>query len=238
MAASGHFGLLGLPRELRDIIYEYALTEQAGLVLTEPSPSRVRAADNPRGPDPNPIKFVCRQLYAETRGLGLRHNKITFPGPFSYELFDKFTKKYCSAANFGQVRRVAILQTTCGRLHTELQGADTISKKYPALSVEVRLDWLSNQQSFQGWCYWGSVVQRAIRGTFPVLASAELRDSANRAAPYRCASQDGFWADSTAVQVFPRSFDEDELRRTAPYSDIDDVDGWVAQSKQWFQEGF
>ncbi|KAI4684042.1 hypothetical protein J4E81_009205 [Alternaria sp. BMP 2799] len=238
MAASEHLGLLGLPRELRDMIYGYALTEQAGLVLTEPCPSRLRAADNPRGPDPNPLKFVCRQLYAETRGLGLRHNKIIFPGPFSYELFDKFTKKYCSAANFGQARRVAILQTAPSRLLNELQGADTISKKYPALSVEVRLDWLSDQQSFQGWCWWGSVVQRAIRGTFPVLASAKLRDSASRAVLYRGAFRGGFWADSTAVQVFPRSFDEDELRRTAPYSDIDDVDDWVAQCKQWFQEGF
>ncbi|KAI4931143.1 hypothetical protein J4E85_003732 [Alternaria conjuncta] len=238
MAASGHFRLLDLPRELRDMIYEYALTEKAGLVVLKSTPSRLRAADNPRGPDPNSLKFVCRQLYAETKGLGLRYNKLTFPSSFSYELFDKFTKKHCSPANFGRVGSVAILQTSSARLHMELQAADTISKRYPALSVEVRLDWLSGQHSLQAWHWEGSVAQCAIRGTFPVLASAELKDSAGRLAQYRSIPRDGFWADSTAVQVFPKSFDEEELRRTDPYSDIEDVDGWVAQCKQWFQEGF
>ena len=236
MAASGHFRLLDLPRELRDMIYEYALTEKAGLVVLKSSPSRLRAADNPRGPDPNSLKFVCRQLYAETKGLGLRYNKLTFPGSFSYELFDKFTKKHCSPANFGRVGSVAILQTSSARLHMELQAADTISKKYPVLSVEVRLNWLHNRMSLGTWSWMGMLAQRATRGTFPELASATQITSA--AVHFSYDSQDTFWADSTAVQVFPMSFDEDELRRTDPDSGIEDVDGWVAQCKQWFQEGF
>jgi hypothetical protein len=130
MAASGHFRLLDLPRELRDTIYEYALTEKAGLVISRSFPSCVRPLDDQYGSDPNPLKFVCHQLYKETKDLGLRYNKLTFSGSFSFDLFRKFTEKHCSRAHFGRVKTIVILLMSRHRLCQELQAADAIGKEY------------------------------------------------------------------------------------------------------------
>ncbi|KAI4915123.1 hypothetical protein J4E90_005162 [Alternaria incomplexa] len=77
--------LLALPRELRDIIYEYALTEDEGLLLFERrtlgepySSRRIFEGRRPTDPDveSNRLKYVCRQLYDETKGLGLGLNDL------------------------------------------------------------------------------------------------------------------------------------------------------------------
>ena len=72
--------LLDLPRELRDMIYEYALTEDQGLLLVERDDTQ-KSFRGCRPTDPstesNCLKYVCRQLYYETKGLGLGLNDLT-----------------------------------------------------------------------------------------------------------------------------------------------------------------
>jgi hypothetical protein len=72
--------LLDLPRELRDMIYEYALTEDQGLLLVERDDTQ-KSFKGCRPTDPstesNCLKYVCRQLYYETKGLGLGLNDLT-----------------------------------------------------------------------------------------------------------------------------------------------------------------
>jgi hypothetical protein len=72
--------LLDLPREIRDMIYEYALTEDQGLLLVEHDDTQ-KSFRGCRPTDPstesNCLKYICRQLYYETKGLGLGLNNLT-----------------------------------------------------------------------------------------------------------------------------------------------------------------
>jgi hypothetical protein len=76
--------ILALPRELRDIVYDYALTEDDGLLLVERSHPNASTrsfkgcSHNSRNWDANRLQHVCRLLYAETKGLGLGLNELTF----------------------------------------------------------------------------------------------------------------------------------------------------------------
>jgi hypothetical protein len=70
--------LLQLPAELRESIYEYALTEPKGLPW--------KSVSDAEGGPANSLKLVCRQLYAKTSGLGFKYNApcspfLTFPSP-------------------------------------------------------------------------------------------------------------------------------------------------------------
>jgi hypothetical protein len=62
--------LLQLPAELRKHIYEHALTNPEGLPW--------KCLFNTEGGPANSLKLVCRQLHAETAGLELKYNAITF----------------------------------------------------------------------------------------------------------------------------------------------------------------
>jgi hypothetical protein len=81
--------LLRLPREIRDIIFEYALTFVNGLV--KGSSKELYLADSTvanqddeqaRMTEANRLKYVCPQIYHETRGLLLcLNNTIRMRGP-------------------------------------------------------------------------------------------------------------------------------------------------------------
>ncbi|KAF2023919.1 hypothetical protein EK21DRAFT_118292 [Setomelanomma holmii] len=83
--------LFSLPRELRDIIYDLALTEDNGLILKRrviapcdsSPPSFVALWHKPDRKEANQLKYVCRQLYHETKGVELRLNKVV-PGISSW----------------------------------------------------------------------------------------------------------------------------------------------------------
>lgn len=97
--------LLTLPQEIRDIIYEFALTEKYGLIYQEDEHGVGRlcsgnlrrivkacrfqeygweSEDNNDGkrlrklPVANQLQFTCRQLRQETKGVGLRLNRVVF----------------------------------------------------------------------------------------------------------------------------------------------------------------
>ncbi|KAI4953366.1 hypothetical protein J4E86_006909 [Alternaria arbusti] len=130
--------LLDLPRELRNIIYEYALTEEDGLLVQEWPTMHPKAAGAKYGTDANQLKFTCRQLYTETTGLGLRYNKVTFGGPCGFESFEGFIGVDCTPAHFGRVKRVVIVQERRDKMYQELKRAHAIGEAYPALSIDIR----------------------------------------------------------------------------------------------------
>jgi hypothetical protein len=113
--------LTRLPRELRDMIYEYALTEDGGLVAdVKPKASNALPEFRPRRLDnlkdhraSNQLRLVCRQLYLETTGLGIRYNDITFVDTCyesrisAYVNFTRFVES-CSRKQFDKMRRITI----------------------------------------------------------------------------------------------------------------------------------
>jgi len=79
---------LCLPNELRNQIYEYALSEPEGLhyrFAGNKAPrlfSKVEASPKENGPpfslEANQLKYACRQLWHETKGYGLKFNALNF----------------------------------------------------------------------------------------------------------------------------------------------------------------
>ncbi|KAF2735876.1 hypothetical protein EJ04DRAFT_182573 [Polyplosphaeria fusca] len=87
-SADGTCHLFRLPRELLDIIYEFALTEDQAL-FSLPTTDRKIAGGYSRQSkklflckfghkEANRIKYTCKKLFFETRGLSIRYNVITF----------------------------------------------------------------------------------------------------------------------------------------------------------------
>jgi len=114
--------LLALPRELRDIIYEYALTEDNGLLLFERrtlgepySPQRIFEGRRPTDPDveSNRLKYVCRQLYHETKGLGLKLNDLAMHSRRQVEAFVAFLDT-CSDSQQQCIRKVTLSDALLG----------------------------------------------------------------------------------------------------------------------------
>jgi hypothetical protein len=69
------------------MIYEYALTEDAGLIketplfsLSDNLDGRFCVADGPNRRRSNQLKLVCKQLHDETAGMELALNTLTFQG--------------------------------------------------------------------------------------------------------------------------------------------------------------
>ncbi|KAF2115344.1 hypothetical protein BDV96DRAFT_575321 [Lophiotrema nucula] len=71
--------LLRLPGELRNRIYEYTTFEPHGLFYGTSAIGKPTLFSNfERTHECNQLKYACRQLYAETKGLGLGCGMITF----------------------------------------------------------------------------------------------------------------------------------------------------------------
>ncbi|KAF1944323.1 hypothetical protein EJ02DRAFT_98719 [Clathrospora elynae] len=77
--------LLRLSAELRNDIYQYVLTPDCKLFFSEAKPGRKARVVFENGDEHqefNQIKYVCRQLYAETAGLEAKYNMIYVHGSF------------------------------------------------------------------------------------------------------------------------------------------------------------
>lgn len=71
--------LLGLPRELRDIIYAYALHSPEGLFYHRHDDYKTLLSSSPdSATEFNQLKYACRMLYAETAGFEILHSDLVF----------------------------------------------------------------------------------------------------------------------------------------------------------------
>jgi hypothetical protein len=142
------------------MIYELALIKEGGLVTKATSRrqdwTRFRAINKKKrtGKASNLLRYVCRQLYAETNGLGLWYNDLTFrfrPGRGSstvYDLFDRFYKS-CLANMLVDIRRFMILdlktQPSLKQVNPErLLSPPLIQfcRLFPKTTVVVGFNWL------------------------------------------------------------------------------------------------
>ncbi|KAF1978826.1 hypothetical protein BU23DRAFT_563717 [Bimuria novae-zelandiae CBS 107.79] len=113
-----------IPQGLRDMIYEYALTDSDGLFyrftradadanIFRMVASREAAAD-PTAMESNQLKYVCRQLHNETAGLEIGFNDLTFyrtndTDPVLWDSLGGFLGS-CSPSVPTRIRNVALEQ--------------------------------------------------------------------------------------------------------------------------------
>ncbi|KAH7064397.1 hypothetical protein BKA63DRAFT_572304 [Paraphoma chrysanthemicola] len=146
-----------LPRELRDIIYEYALTENGGLAVDmwdDFSHALVfRAAkENGTREDSNQLRLVCRQLHSETNSLGLHYNDITLKDArhgrdvWAYAQFARLVKSV-APTQLAAITRIILLDYFAELVDTRVlprYGPDSAvqqhCRNYPGTDVVVRLN--------------------------------------------------------------------------------------------------
>ncbi|KAH4068847.1 hypothetical protein HBH98_077440 [Parastagonospora nodorum] len=107
--------LLALPAEIRNLIYEFALTRDEVRVHWVTGTTRLRlkpelrVSSNPKA-SINQLKFVSRQLYQETAGTELKYNRVVFDDSSpsaSTKRFFRFVTS-CSAPKLQWLRQVVI----------------------------------------------------------------------------------------------------------------------------------
>jgi hypothetical protein len=119
--------LIRLPRELRDLVFEYALSFEGGLIADvvnatgqdstgndSTAVTRFHAKESLEKMKANQLRLVCRQFYAESDRLELRYNDITFVdtnGQFNALTNFVHFYKNCPAAQLQFVRCVTILDS-------------------------------------------------------------------------------------------------------------------------------
>ncbi|KAF2649551.1 hypothetical protein K491DRAFT_683736 [Lophiostoma macrostomum CBS 122681] len=169
-SSGGAHHFLELPGELRNQIYDFALYEPDGLhyqyQLHDESFKLYRSSckreDVAKHTEANQLKYVCRQLYAETAGYGLGLNSLKFTRisllhPSAAQQFLAFVEA-CSASQLHQIRQVD-LDTHINVLKTK-KGPTNIDVKWtlecggPILDV-IRFCWAHpkatvNIRSFEG----------------------------------------------------------------------------------------
>lgn len=74
--------LFSLPRELRDLIYDYVLTSRSGLTArADRATGRIvefyDASAGADAPKFNQLQYVSHQLRKETRGLAMKNNVLS-----------------------------------------------------------------------------------------------------------------------------------------------------------------
>ncbi|KAF1848625.1 uncharacterized protein K460DRAFT_427813 [Cucurbitaria berberidis CBS 394.84] len=213
--------LFELPRELRDLIYEYALTEVGGLVINGIPTSRLaggsgyfHAGDNKGAKhDANQLKFVCRLLHSETAGLGLRYNDVTFHGTrhkTGVALFQQFVFYECSKMHLQRIKKVTITYRHVSWAH-KYRGPrlETVTKQLgltrlctdqfaaycqanPATEINIRVGKVSHKVSWGDWVVFVMLLHHA----HGVTASVDTGPKGPGGIPRN-------------VRIFPASFDEE-----------------------------
>jgi hypothetical protein len=114
----GHCAFFKLPAEIRNLVYQFALTEEHEIGYGDirnlecnfdlkVQPLIILTVD--REMPFNQLKYVSRQLYAETAGFGLKRNTLSFRGSGCYSMirFKHFVNN-CSTYQQGQIRKVVV----------------------------------------------------------------------------------------------------------------------------------
>lgn len=168
--------LLALPREIRDIIYEYALTEVDGLVIIETSNQKTSTSKfklcygDEKYEEANQMKFACRQLHVETRGLGLKLNKLRFMSNCHMMSFRRFLST-CSIKQQQSLRRIT-LSFRYGYLRTHYALITTIRPNLlafctanPQCEMIIRLKSYYTSKSLLKKIIYGSQLQYLLHQT-------------------------------------------------------------------------
>ena len=257
----GRCPLLELPRELRDMIYEYALAEVGGLVKDSSfavEPTGVAghfyaAGDGTDKRDANQLKFVSRQLHSETAGLGLRYNDLTFYhnlDQFGIDIFEDFVIHECSSIHLKRIKNVLVVvrpfeydHLTVGRpFGVPLSDNFTAyCQANPSTTITLRLELFDGSTGFHEWLEIGSIMQYAMRRTVPDISP--LVDMPKLLGWCKRWIKQDFGDPFTIppnIRIFPAEFVEATFLQSALDSGFlkQQVGEWVEQCKRWCDEGF
>ncbi|KAF1848573.1 uncharacterized protein K460DRAFT_353539 [Cucurbitaria berberidis CBS 394.84] len=193
-SSPGHFPLLALPRELRDIIYHYALSYDRGLAV-EISCNR---AFEPRThmrilgqhddcltqTRADILKLVCAQLRDDTRGLIFKLNSevdlhgMSYATPSSYS-FRLFISQLPSEKFYVHLKRVtihgypgvistALMPMTFKELAGYAAGFKTFCEQYQKTLVVLQFRNIVQVDS-NTWYFWAGALQEVLRGASPLI---------------------------------------------------------------------
>jgi hypothetical protein len=106
--------LFRLPRELRDLVYDFTLKSESPTidVASDASPNAQLYRSSSLPLHANQLQFVCRQLCAETSSIASGWRELTFGSTSSkpaIEIFYGFLQR-CSFLQADAIRRIVILQ--------------------------------------------------------------------------------------------------------------------------------
>ena len=129
--------ILRLPRELRDLIYEYYTQVQGGYTYNFMT-NKLKQADG--RPISHSLVFACRQTASELRDIFFRLNTITFSTYFSEStrIEAGFLNTLCRVINF---KKKKLVQYLAPRLLTPTM-VQAAMDEYPQFS-QILVDWIS-----------------------------------------------------------------------------------------------
>ncbi|KAF2478323.1 uncharacterized protein BDR25DRAFT_309095 [Lindgomyces ingoldianus] len=260
--SDGRCLLLSIPRELRDEIYEYALSEDNGLTV-QPTNNGFKLwaiwhkHDEEVRRDPTPLKLVCHQLYEETKDLVLKLNPLLFSSTDTVrgtKLFTNFIQNGCSPTNHQLIKKVIIREGTHHDVDLSAGFQGFVSTKSPSVlfsfcrshpntSVIIYLAEF-NSKFPSWWCMLlGTMVQKALGGedlipTFRQNLWGTLSFNSGVMTRVLCSMPKN-------LRLFPATklFDEQTFRKDIVwlYSYVDPehgVEAWVQQARKWCEKGF
>lgn len=189
---------LELPRELRDLIYHYALFhkqlyteiknetnhESSRMWIHSKPPRRYLP---PRDPA-NHLKLVCKQLHNETRGVVLESSSqislcsLSYREPSSY-VFNLFTNQLSLRA-LHQLRRIAVsgthfyfsdlIGTEWNEVPSRAFGFRDFCSRHPHILVVLQFFQVEHVTE-RGWPFWVASLQKFLRGSSSPLMRLALR---------------------------------------------------------------
>ncbi|KAF2788210.1 hypothetical protein K505DRAFT_342288 [Melanomma pulvis-pyrius CBS 109.77] len=197
--------LLSLPAELRNMIFQYALTEKDGVHVKEGMSTERRifglyARRNTTAgwvyKELNQLRYVCRQTYSETKGLGLRYNNLHFPNNtrpreyYSYrslheagEMVRPWTVclhflQNLSPEQMSRIKRISLVEWFGSYDQSEsyptyvfsLRGVRAMSeicRAYPKIEITIYLEHLGTRTGLLLWMFFGGGLELALRKRRP-----------------------------------------------------------------------
>ncbi|KAF2244822.1 hypothetical protein BU26DRAFT_553930 [Trematosphaeria pertusa] len=171
---TGECHLMRLPGEIRNIIYEYALTEPDGLtyrnsefcaarlVAHEPGDAGLNSGTRLDYVEANQLQYVSREMRRETRGLGIVYNDLTFVGTSNNLATSQFALflRVCASRHLDYIRTITLRHrdTDLGprpvaqdKFEDDHESANIFMDfchKRPNATVKWHVPWMSAQRKF------------------------------------------------------------------------------------------
>jgi hypothetical protein len=241
------------------MIYEYALTEDAGLIKEAPLSSlsknldgRVCVADRWNRRRSNQLKLVCRQLHDETVGMELALNTLTFQGgaeQLGLDIFMHFVTHECSHTHKSRMRDVIIadsyVHATWDTTVHQLRNISSPAFKTQvyALSmtrIKIHLKYFGGVADILDWIFLGSAIQYVIGGTIPKIYSNSTDELKREVNILLHDLFDGSLSFPRNVQIYPGPLKDGEILALSDgLLEVEEpVDPWVQQLRSWSEHGF
>ncbi|KAF2478366.1 uncharacterized protein BDR25DRAFT_365582 [Lindgomyces ingoldianus] len=256
MPETNPFPLLRLPPELRNLIYQFALSEPGSLRYHHDKHLVTRAklyASQNAADEFNQLKFVSRQMYMETAGLELRYNDLHFP--FDQErslhgvhMFLSF-RDICSPIHQSWIRSVTIEDGPLKQFtaYLYMHFIHTFAKYNPKAMVRIIFRWFRLNSDNENFICHGIFLKMLAR-------NADITYLVPRIRVYLQMDMDGvlgqalipaFRKSPANVKFFPHgSFDEHDFRHSKDAGEVvihpqveGGIDTWVSHARDWFENG-